>query len=425
MPPDDYWLFFHPYVYLSVKKSRAILYNTLNHNLLEYESGSPVYSLIKRLNSDSSLYVIRLKGTEITGAVGQFVKILREQFFGDTVDTTLSEKKPVQLKPVLNLQKTMEGITIDGEKSKSLYLDETPDYLNEVTLYLNNNCLQSCSLCRDRDAFKQFPCCNKNNGGNKQLAVDDVKTLLTQAGKSNLHKLNINGGNLLAYPDLEELIKLLNPIPVLKTYFLHYLNIEEKDSFFNLLKARNNQLTVTVHFPSVPAIPADKIKLLEQVRLGRPPRFQLVVQKEEDFETGEAFVSKFGIENFRFVPYYNGKNLDFFKKHIFLDRESIRQGRPKINDILARTVLNTAAFKKLTILSDKSVYAGLNHPKIGKLGKVHIMDMIYNELNKGKSWTRVRKNVSQCKSCAFHALCPPISEYEYAIGKYNLCNIAQ
>ncbi len=420
---NDYWLYLHPYVYLSVKNEQAILYNTLNKKLLEYESRSPVYSLLKRLDLDANLYVIRINGAEFKNEIDKFVRILKEEFFGNIVDTALSKKKPVQFKPILNLQRTLASVTIDGEKSDALFRDETPDYLNEVTLYLNNNCLQSCSLCSDRGAFKQFPCCHKKNGGNKQLAVDDVKMLLTQVSSSKLHKLNISGGNLFAHPGLLDLVKLLNPIPVLKDYYFHYLNIEDNEAFFKSLKAGNNIVTITIHFPAESTIPAEKVKHLEQARLGKPPHFQLVVQKEEDFETGEAFVSKFGIENFRFVPYYNGKNLDFFKKHIFIDRESILQGKPEMNEILARTVLNTAAFKKMTVLSDRSVYADLNHPKIGKLGESHIMDMIYNELNKGKSWTRVRKHVSPCKSCAFHALCPPISNYEYAIGKYNLCNI--
>jgi pseudo-rSAM protein len=94
-----------------------------------------------------------------------------------------------------------------------------------------------------------------------------------------------------------------------------------------------------------------------------------------------------------------------------------------MNDILSQTVLNTHDFKKLMVLSDKSIHANLNNPKIGTLGEDHIMDLVYKELHRGKSWTKVRKYVKPCKSCVFNALCPPISNYEYAIGQYDLCHM--
>ncbi|MCP4215580.1 MAG: hypothetical protein GY765_13080 [bacterium] len=50
--------------------------------------------------------------------------------------------------------------------------------------------------------------------------------------------------------------------------------------------------------------------------------------------------------------------------------------------------------------------------------------LIYKQLVGRSSWTRVRKNVTPCKSCLFCNICPAISNYEYAIGQYSLCSIA-
>jgi pseudo-rSAM protein len=75
----------------------------------------------------------------------------------------------------------------------------------------------------------------------------------------------------------------------------------------------------------------------------------------------------------------------------------------------------------LTVLSNKKVYANLNNPGIEILGRDDILDIVYKEMHKGKSWTKIRKYVTPCKSCVFNALCPPISNYEYTLGKYDLC----
>jgi pseudo-rSAM protein len=416
-----YWLFLHPYVYVSVKKDRAILYNTLNNRLLEYGNGTSVFKLIKRLNSDTNLYVIKIESGEINIEIREFIDQLRGLYFGDVIDTGISTRKPIQLKPVLNLQKTLDYLTVYNEKTRILVEDEIPDYLNIITLYINNGCNQACSICRD--AYKQFLCCHKGRGAKKEIDIEDIIKLVNQVKKSSLHKFNIIGGNLFSYLKLYDLVKQLNSIRVIKEYFFHYLNIDDHSTFFKLLQDGNNRLNVIVHFPVEPDIFNYKIEVLLQSQFAGKLYLQFVIQREKDIETAESILSKFQVDKFQFVPYFNGNNIDFFQDYVFLDRESILESQPEMNDILMRTALNTFDFKKLIVLSDKSTYANLNNPKIGTLGNDHIMELIYKELHKGKSWTKVRKHIKPCKSCAFNALCPPISNYEYAIGRYNLCHI--
>jgi pseudo-rSAM protein len=418
---QSYWLSLYPYVYVSVKKDRAILYNTLNHNLLEYESDCSIFKLIKRLDSPSNLYVIKIKAGEIDGETGEFIDRLRSLYFGDVIDTTLSSRKPVQFKPILNLQKTLDSLTLDDGKSMVMVHDEIPDYLNIVTLYVNSDCNQSCTICRD--GYKQFLCCHKSDRNGKHLSLENISTLIDQIKTSSLHKLNITGGNLFSYSMLNELVKYLNQTGVLKEYYFHYLNIEDHPTFFKLLQAGNNQLSVTVHFPIELDVFERKMELVLRSQIDRKWSFQFVIQSEKDIKSAKTLISKFQMDNNRIIPYYNGHNLDFFRQNVFLNRESILTSQPGMNDLHVRAVLNTSDFKKLTVLSDKSIYANLNNPKIGTLGKDHVMKVLYNELHTGKSWTKVRKHVKPCMSCVFNALCPPISNYEYAIDRYNLCDI--
>ena len=52
-------------------------------------------------------------------------------------------------------------------------------------------------------------------------------------------------------------------------------------------------------------------------------------------------------------------------------------------------------------------------------------EMIVKEIIRGKSWKLTRRKVMPCKKCVYCDICPPISNYEKAIGKYNLCKIVK
>jgi len=420
---SDNWLFLHPYVYVSVKRDRAILYNTLNFKMLEYASDSPIFKIIKRLNYDYNLYVIKIKADELDSRIREFIDQMRSLFIGDVIDIANSKRKPIQLKPILNLQRTLDSLSIEDGKSRVLSNDEIPDYLNSITIYINNHCHHSCSICKD--GYKQFLCCHKESRVRNQVSREHIATLLDQVKSSSLHKLIITGGNVFDYPGLEELVEYLNGTVIIKTYHFHYLHIEDRTGFFKFVKEGNNKLVVTANFPLDIDRFARTMDILIRSRMTGHFDFQFVVQKGADIESAEVLVSKYRIDRYQLVPYFNGSNLDFFREYVFLNRDSILKSQPGMNDILTRNVLNSSDFKQLNILSDQSFHANLNHPKIGELGENHIMEIIYKEIHHGKSWIKIRKHVNPCKSCAFNSLCPPISNYEYTIGRYNLCHIKQ
>lgn len=199
-------------------------------------------------------------------------------------------------------------------------------------------------------------------------------------------------------------------------------DVKDKPGILGPMRSGNNRLNMIVHFP----LQRDVFKFGSELlaRYGIKKIYRFVIETGEQLQTAEELISSFQIGDFELTPFYNGSNSDFFKKNIYLDRNSIAESVPTMNQIFSRTVLNTSDFKTLTILPGKDVYANLNHPKIGRWGGTdgHILHLVYEEMHYGKSWTRVRKHVAPCKSCVFNALCPPISNYEYAIGRYDLCH---
>jgi pseudo-rSAM protein len=338
---------------------------------------------------------------------------------GDLIDTSHRSNKPIQFKPIPSLQKTFGYMTTTGDKSEIMVNDELKDYLSLITLYINDRCRQSCSVCNN--AYKQFLYCFKGNTGNNKINISDISKLFKEIKNSKLYKINIVGGNIFNHPELIAIVKMLNNAKLLKEYIIHYLNMEDNKEYFSSLTEGNNQLRTLIHFPLKMDVFNHQMDILGKYYLNK--KFTFVIKENEDIVKVEQVISEFKLDDYELLPYYNGNNKSFFKENVFIDREAIIESKPTMHDIFTRMTLNTSDFKKLVILSNKEVYANLNHPKIGRYGKSDIFDLIYKELHRGKSWTRVRNNVNPCKSCVYNALCPPISDYEYAIGRYNLCNI--
>ena len=132
---------------------------------------------------------------------------------------------------------------------------------------------------------------------------------------------------------------------------------------------------------------------------------------------------EYKIENSSFSPFFNGDNLKFFKENVFLDKADVFDNKPELKDIYANQIINKQQFGRLTILNNESMYANVNEKKLGILGKDSIYDVIYSEIKSVTNWRKVRKNIEPCKNCIYECLCPPVSNYEFVIGKNNLCNI--
>ena len=71
-------------------------------------------------------------------------------------------------------------------------------------------------------------------------------------------------------------------------------------------------------------------------------------------------------------------------------------------------------------------HAGVNAdmiaPAIGNGQKVNILDIIQNELISNTEWRLVRDS-QPCDRCIYQFICPPLSNYEEAIGQTNLCHV--
>ncbi len=416
-----FWLFIHPYVYISVKKKHAILYNALNGFFLEYRDDPCMLDLLKRLNSDKSLYVIGVKPDALTPKLLDFVGKLRNSFSGDIMEARDEDKKPINFKPIPSIQKSLEDLTTTEKKSKQLAKDNIQEYLNILSLFLTSKCNQNCKLCSH--AFKQCMHCYSKKGTVSELPLKSIEKLLNDTRSSNLSKLNILGGNIFNYSRLIELVRMLNDNNLKKEYFVHIKHLADHCSELELLSGGNCRVNVLIHFSEWFQGTTETIQKLQKI--GLEINLHFLVEEEANLEEIEIFLNKVPelSEHIHLVPFYNGKNIDFFKEVVFLTQESIAGAQPSMKEIFSRQTINSMCFKHLFVRWDGAVFSNMNHKKIGDIHSNSIYMIMDKELNKGHSWTKLRKNVTPCKSCPFHALCPPIDNYEYVLKRYNLCHI--
>jgi len=122
-----------------------------------------------------------------------------------------------------------------------------------------------------------------------------------------------------------------------------------------------------------------------------------------------------------FVPVYNGENMDFFDSNVFINKDEIVTTNLSKREIFMRQAINIFHFGKLTVLPDGNVYADVNQAPLGTIDDT-TYSIVYKEFTEGKSWLRIR-DFAPCKGCIYQWLCPSPSNYEIAIGRFNLCHV--
>jgi pseudo-rSAM protein len=407
-------------VYVSLKKNKALLYNTLSGSKLEYDHPE-VIRIIRKLMTKENLMVIELKKEAIENPViPGFVEELKEYFMGDTAEAGPGKGKPIQIAPLPNLFSDFKRM----KREPSLAGKSLMSYLSEVTLYINNHSAGNREVhsmfSGNAPLYRQFLFPFVDIGGERrEMTIETIDNILADIKESGVYMLNVTGGNIFDHSRFGELLNRLGKYPFIEVFHAHYLDAIDSLNRLQSIEEKNTRIALYVTLPLI----EDKFDTAVRLAGSRPDvSFVFAIADENDLEACEGIISRFNLESVQMKPYYNGKNLDFFQRMVFFDKVGLWEERPSQKEIFRRMSMNANEFGKLIFMSDGNIFANPNNPAIGKIGKNPIREAIYNELFKGKSWLRVRPGVQPCKGCLYNLLCPPISNYERVLGRYNLCD---
>jgi len=406
-----YWFFFEPYVYVYATDVSFILYNTLDHEIIIRHKEELLLELVKATIDPKNCGVSLLDPAIFPeNKLFSFVEEVRDKFMGDIIPITYSIKKPIQPLPTPylrdDLKKKNSNKTIEGSNILR--------YLSEISIYLYTSCARNCKYCKSY--YKQFPFCTKMTDNDYIFDINILKKLvdfITDSGFKG--RVNLFAGDLVQFSKKENILrKILLPIKDICYLYCHIDNIDNLEN--NIFKKKNVVILVD-H-----SISEDNYRLLMD-NLYKDIFY--VVKSEEELDLIEPYLGKNEDLSIRLKPFYDKKNLSFFKQNVFLTQEDILTGVKSMRYIHQNMTLNSNFFGKIIIFPNGDVYSNTNGSPIGNLKENHMTDIIFTELvSKSSYWMKTRKG-KKCKKCLFQYMCPPVSNYEIALNRSNLCLVQQ
>lgn len=374
-PTKEYWFTFEPYIHISLKKEEALVYNTLDNKYL-IVTDKDALSFLHRLTKYENFGVIKVLPEEWKkDGVNKLIKESRNLFFGDLYDCSFSSRKPIQFYPNLNLQEEVEHIK---KLDPSHIGAKMYSYLYQITIEL---------------------------GSLKNTELDNlISIVFKQLVNSHIRRLII-------IPNTSEHIEYI--LAKLKEY-------EQLKQYVNLFL--NPKL--------LPFVPNDSVLPItlvldntEQAEINNTKINWLIkIHSESDLKFFSEWIDKNQIENYKIEPIYNGDNLDFFKEHVFINKEDILSKPISMQSIMRNQVLNVNDFGKLYVDAEGNVFSNKLFPTIGNIFTSSFRQLVHKEMTEGNAWLRTRTNMPCCE-CIFQWLCPSLGNNEILIGKDNLCSI--
>ena len=393
------------------KKQTFLFYNTISGQHFKICPQEYLSGIMEKLQDMDNGYCVEITETELNlQETTKFVQLLRENFCGDLIDHDLTKMKPFSLYPVLSVMKNRERLKSNPDLSVG---EKIMGYLHALTIQITGICDLKCKSCPEN--YLQTISCSSSGS---ELEHECINKILEQVSGCGLGFINLVGGDIFRYTNWKKLMFLLQQYPYRYDWYTDYRHLLVNETKLQEIKSLDSIIKVIIPDGFEQNILQKALIMLSDMD------FELIFQitSEEQYSEAESFCENYQIENFTFQPVYSISNPDFFKDFIFMDEDSIVASPVSKQTIFANMTLNTIDFGKLIILSNGDIHANLNFPKLGNIKTNSIREMIYSELEQGGSWFRIR-NQKPCSECIYQWLCPPLSNYEIAIGKSNLCHL--
>jgi len=404
-----YYFFLESYIYVNLKGAEMLLYDTHTGKRL-LESSPDAIALVQEIYKEENLGSIEISEKTLKNEkIALFIQRILDLQMGQLLDATLYAEKPIVLLPILAINQDVEKFK-EKKSLELLFARNIGKYLLDVNIFLNDSCPQTCSGCNGY--HKQFFSCRKSNGGvlPKQL----LTSLFEQIRYYPIQTINITGGNIYQYPNLDVFGYASDAQTFNYNFFIHYLNYEENA----IIDSHNIHLLVTA--PINPATLEKVCRLTENKNI----MFHAIIESEEQYTDVSTIFEELGIKNFEVHPYYNAHNLQFFEDNVYLTTDDIFSKTLSMREIFRNQKINGNSFGSLYLLPNGDVKANMNEETIGNLKQDKVIALIHQELLTNTAW-RVTRAENTCKTCAYQDLCPPISNYERVLENSKLCHVHQ
>lgn len=381
-----------------IKKDKGLIYNSSNFKSFEFIVSDNIRKIYESLQILDNLYQVSLDesymlDTTLKQWIDNMIHIDSAKIEPFKIDSTPS------LKPVLRIQHDIDKIV------KNRNFAEVINSLKEITIHLNGVGI----LEKEEKYHKQFIYPIRSID---ELDIDKLILFFKCVPQTNNIKLNFIGDYSL-YTQMNELIEELR----------HHINtitfcfrIEDVYYWWQSILPFINMYNVHLICKCTDELPM----YVEFVKYNvHHPSFSFLVTSEKDIDFIDS-INRTGLD-YTVNPLFTGSNKEFFEKYIYIDLNDCTECAIDKRHIFMNQTLNGNFFGKLEILPDGSVWDNLNFSKLGFIDD-DFFEILLSVFDLKKSWFYIR-NQSPCTHCLHQWLCPPPSNYEIVMDKFNLCHI--
>lgn len=402
----DYWFYLSPKVYVTSKED-IFLYHTESGARLEVTEGH-LKDLLQAVYEPKNLGVVEFPQElwKQEGAHALIEQMLSLHMAG-LIPIDREQGKPINLLPILNLQKDVDKAMSIGELS--LVVDDLLSYLSRLMLCLGGGgrlCLSYLSrVWREQEAHWMSPSL--------------LYSLLEQARYSRMKQVGLYADSLFLHPQIKEILDLLESYEYDYQLWMsanHYLQNQEE------IKMYLRSMKCICHL----SLLASATELEDLARMCEVDvqlfSWHFLIEDESQYARVEQFTERWGIVQSELVPIYTGDNLPFFEEYVYLSEDDIFSKPIEMRRIFCNQKLNSNDFGALTVLPTGECRVSMNTPALGNLLQSSLLEILYKELTTNTAWRKTR-NSGKCQKCFFQYLCPPPSSYEQVIGREDLCRL--
>ncbi len=381
------YIYIESYVYIKVLEDKCLIFNMLDGSYY-FTNDVEIVSMFSNLLQNKNF--LNVEDAKLAPEkLNKVVLYLKKNYLGDVIatdDTHIPFYLPKSLKMINN------------------HLTSDPMHnLNRLVLYLDEDILPR--YVKTQDFIK-----------NKQLSLNDVTLLVNKFKNSTLSAIELYS----SFVDNNDVANIVVFLSDFNTDIRIGLNttIDNFEKAIDI-KDNNKNLNISYHVFS------DHLKEKYFTNINTSSDIEIVFLIESDSQLlyAQELIEKYNVINHRIKPIYNNSNIDFFESSVYLDPEDFADNEIKRKEIYANQIINRNYFGNLYVFADGSVKTTILDNKI--IGRIDqdFVSILRSACQETSNWFLTRNKVEPCRNCCFNELCPPISDYELQIGKYNLCNI--
>lgn len=395
----------YSHIYINNNGSEVLLYNSIDGDYIIIRNPHVARKFKTLENAEGANYYL----DKIDEMPSYVIDNIVNKKFGKVIRS--SHTYPVQFAPTMTLNGFSMKLYADGfvdlfidnkYEKELLYKDYCQqigknllDYFTTLTLYYSTSTKIDIKYAEVNKQY-MFPSLGISTSIEQHLLYNFLGEK-----QNKLERINIIVGDI-SDTTFDEFAILVRNLREMGGSIFIYSLVENQDLLLKIIKY--------VDLLHLWVLPESKVELLDK-RKSKVVYLGLVASNEEVLV----------LNDLELFPYKTAFNKKFCMKESGYDMEDVISLKPSQNEIFSSQFFNANFFGELSVLPSGKVYSCMQSKSIGNIKDYKLKELLYSEFLVHKNWFNVRRNIHPCDSCVFNWICPPITNYEIALGE-TLCN---